>query len=107
MSYDIHLEIDTGGPDPGQVCDVGNHTWNCSPMFVKAIGESLTDLDGRVAGEVAEQLCLGVKAMLDDPGGYEALNPPNGWGSYDSALAYLQNLALACRRHPKATIRVW
>lgn len=107
MSYDIWMEMDTGGEEPAQVDEVGNYTCNCSPMFRKALGGiSLSELDGRAGGEVAEQVSTGVKAMIDDPATYEAMNPTNGWGDYESALDYLKRLALACRRHPKARIRV-
>lgn len=107
MSYDIWLEMDTGGDEPAQVCEVGNHTWNCGLMFSTALGiESLNDLDGQNAGEWAEKCCQGVNDMLSRPAVYETMNPPNGWGSYETALKYLQTLAIACRKHPKATIRV-
>lgn len=106
MSYDISMEIDTGGSEPAEVCDVGNYTYNCGPMFFEALGVSLSSMDGRIAGEVADQLSLGVKNMIDDPAKYRAMNPENGWGDYEGALEYLLGIAKACREHPKATIRV-
>lgn len=30
----------------------------------------------------------------------------NRWGTYDNALPWLRELAAACRRYPKATVRV-
>ena len=108
MSYDVHLEIDTGGPDPAEVCDVGNYTSNCSCMWDHAMGEPhLRDLDGAVAGEHAERIIAAARRMEDDPATYAAMNPPNGWGDSVTAQAYLLKIGKACRAHPKAVLRVW
>ena len=44
--------------------------------------------------------------MEADPETYRAMNPPNGWGDYEGALAYLRRLAEACATHSKCTINV-
>lgn len=107
MSYDIHLEIDTGGPEYAMVEDVGNYTWNCGAMFANAIGCGLGELDGQNAGEWSNKLAAGVAHMLANPSIYLPMNPENGWGDYESATQYLSKLASACARHPKARIRVY
>lgn len=106
MSYDITLEIDTGGEFLAEVCEVGNHTYNTSQMFFKALGIGLTELSGRNAGETIELLERAVKHMEENADEYTPLNPPNGWGSYDTALTYLNRILTACRKHPKSTISV-
>jgi uncharacterized protein (DUF2235 family) len=107
MSYDISLEIDTGAPDGewAEVVEIGNCTSNVSPMWRKALGVSLSDFHQVNAAEAAPKLADAVKAMESDPAGYRAMNPPNGWGDYEGALAYLRKLAEACARHPKC--RIW
>jgi hypothetical protein len=107
MSYDIWLEIDTGGDERANVCDVGNHTSNTSPMWVRALGRSLREYDGRIAGDVADELKAAIAHMHANPDIYESMNPPNGWGSYDSALIYLQKLWAACKAHPRTIIRMF
>lgn len=106
MSHDIWLTIDTGADEPATVADVGNYTSNVSGMWAKALGERLKHFDGRNAGESVAALEAGVNAMRSNPAEYEAMNPANGWGCYEGALTYLDDLRSACARHPKTTIRV-
>jgi hypothetical protein len=44
--------------------------------------------------------------MKADPTTYEALNPPNGWGNYESALKFLELFVGLCRGHPATRVRV-
>jgi hypothetical protein len=110
MSYDIWLTttVDTGAPEPLSitVVEVGNMTSNVSGMWRKALGHSLGDLDGRTAGDCTAALEQAVTAMDQDPEPYMAMEPANGWGSYDGALRYLRTLATGCAEHPKTVIRI-
>lgn len=108
MSYDIWLKIDTGNGEEPCVYEVGNHTSNTSEMWFKALGGVLlSSLDGKNAGECIELLRKGVQYMEDHRIELLELNPPNGWGSYETALDYLRKLQIGCMQHPKTTIRVW
>ena len=106
MSYDVWLEItvDTGTDHNLWLLDV-NHTSNCAPMWRHA-GADLREYDGKPASEAAGPLTEAVARMEADPDTYRAMNPPNGWGDYDTALAFLREIAQACARHSKATVRV-
>lgn len=111
MSLDIYLEmdLDTGGATP-EVINLysANYTHNACRMWERAgVYDALYMSDGRLAGEVVATLWAGVARMTDDPAGFEALNPPNGWGSYATALPWLREVATAFRSHPKARIKVW
>jgi hypothetical protein len=110
VSYDIHLEIDAGGPEPAQVGRDLNYTRNVSPMWRKALQgatiPTVADMHGRLASECLPALDHAIAAMLDDPPTYDAMNPPNGWGNADGARKFLEEIAGECRAHPKATIRV-
>jgi hypothetical protein len=44
-----------------------------------------------------------MKARLEE---YQKLNPENGWGSYETALAFLEEIINACEEYPDATIRI-
>lgn len=107
MSYDIWLEIDTGGPEPATVCEIGNYTSNVSGMWRDALGRSLGDYHGAPCSEAAGPILRGIERMRTDPARYEAMNPENGWGDYEGALKYLERLYEACTQHPKATIAIW
>lgn len=106
MSYDVWMEIDTGGPSPASVCESVNMTSNVSPMWRKALGFPLSDLEG-VSGALAKaSLREAIKSMEDDPEPYRAMNPSNGWGDHESALEYLRKILAMCVTHPKALIRI-
>lgn len=111
MSYDIslHLAVDTGGPEPLDVCvaDIGNYTSNAARMWGAALGHCLADLKDKSAGESLPALTAAVDRMISDPEHYRAMEPSNGWGDYEGALAYLRSLRDACLVHPKAVIHIW
>lgn len=110
MSYDIalYLKVDTGGSEPVDYCaaDIGNYTANVSGMWTDALGYRLADLKGRTAGDCTDDLRRAVADMQNRPDHYRAMNPPNGWGDYEGALAYLRQLHDACCAHPKATVHI-
>lgn len=108
MSYDIWLDIDTGGPEPATVCEVGNYTSNVSDMWARALGYRLGDLHDRQCAECIDDLKRAVDHILDpaNRADYEAMNPSNGWGSHEGAADYLVQLLNACRCHPKATVKI-
>lgn len=107
MSYDIWLEADLGGPETVTVGSLDwNYTYNVQPMTAKAGLRSLNDLDGTAAEDAAARIANVIAAMEADPAGYRALNPENGWGSYDTFLPALRELYAAFRDAPRAKVRV-
>lgn len=110
MSLDIWLKIDvdTGGKEPYSVnLFDSNYTHNCVPMWKKAgIYEALYESEGKTAYEVIETLKKGLQDMKDHPKIYQELNPDNGWGDYESALKWIQELVDTFERHPKGVIGV-
>lgn len=109
MSYDAWMQIDTGGSEPARVCDIGNMTSNVSPMWTKALGFPLRDLQDKTGAECVPHLAraLGHIRAPENRADYEAMNPPNGWGNHGHAIAFLQQIADACERHPKAQLHFW
>lgn len=104
MSYDVSLMIDTGGPEQVEVT-WRNMTSNVACMWRHA-GADLAEFDGRKAGEVYPLLVDAVAEMLANPGTYRAMNPPNGWGSYETCVEFLRQLAVDFGAHPNATVSV-
>ena len=84
-----------------------NITHNVTPMW-KLAGcyEALYRWDGRQAREALPVLESARERMLADHLDFRAMNPPNGWGTYDGALRFLQDCIYACRQYPKATIHI-
>ena len=101
MSYDVNF-----GPyieEPWR-----NYTSNVSGMWADAIGENLGDLIDRVstAGELIEPVGRGIIAMRRDPERYRQMEPSNGWGDYNGALAYLEWIAKTASEHPNVEVSV-
>jgi hypothetical protein len=106
MSYDLYLQIDTGGEHPATVYDVGNYTSNVSGMWAEALGYPLADLHGRTAADAIPDLRAAIRRMGDDPGMYRAMEPANGWGNAEGARGYLARLLDGCEANPKSAIYV-
>lgn len=108
MSYDISLEINTG-KEMRKVVGVGNYTYNCAGMFVEAseTGESLSELHGMKCTEAEPIIAKAVENMQKDPQKYKAMEPDNGWGSYNGFLEYVETLLRECRQNPECTIGVY
>jgi len=59
------------------------------------------------AQELIEPLREGLKALGSDPERFKALNPPNGWGTYEGLIRFVAGYLQACEQWPDATVRVW
>lgn len=110
MSYDVYLSttVDTGAVEPLTITveEIGNYTFNVGGMWRKALGHSLLELNGQAAGDALPRLREAVAVMESNPDEYRAMNPANGWGSYEGALEFLTRLRDRCQEHPKTTIVV-
>lgn len=105
MSYDIYLEVDTGGAEPATVGDSWNYTSNLAPMW-RLAGADLSEFHGRAAGDVAPILRTAIEAMRADPGKFRAMDSPNGWGTYDTLVPCLDRLLSIFEAHPSAIVAV-
>lgn len=106
----LQFEVDTGGLEP-KTFEVfsANYTHNCNVMATEAgiykyVWRPEECEDVKKAGDLIEPLRAGIKLMEDEPQRFIALNPKNGWGSYDTFLPWLRKYLAACIENPKATI---
>lgn len=119
MSYDIRLEIDTGGPYPASVTVWESPTYNLRDIFCKALSEvsdveamqdrsnpNVKSLDGMLASEAAPILFKAAAHMVAHKGLYEPLALPKDHGDLKWAIDTFVWLANECTNHPKATVRV-
>jgi hypothetical protein len=106
MSYSIHLNIDTGWPEPARVGEDWGYTSNCSEMWCQA-GADLGAFDGQLAGKCATVLRSAIRVLESELDRFLAMNPPNGWGSYADLVPHLEKLLAWFETHPLATVRVW
>ena len=96
MSYDLDFKA----PCCGANTDSINITYNLQPMMFEAgVGVS-EHLEGKTGAEVA---LLITKALIDmqlNRDKYTKLNPPNGWGSYESLIEALTRLREVAECNP-------
>lgn len=92
-----------------EVVEIGNMTSNVSGMWYLALGGvSLSEYKDKQAKGCIADFERAV-AHMDDPENrstYEAMNPKNGWGSFEGAKSYLSKLLNACREYPEAFIYI-
>ena len=109
MSWDVSLMIDTGDKELVEVVDLGNYTYNVSPMYYKAFERKggFRSLDGMRVKKAIPILERAIQRMKDDPKQYKKMNPENGWGDYEGALEYLMDILDGCKKHPKTIIKIY
>jgi hypothetical protein len=108
VSWDIWLSADVGGEEPVEIgATARNYTSNVGPMLCRAMGGSLSGLEGVLAEEATPLLEQAIIAMEVEEAEMRALNPENGWGDYDSFIGWLYELLADTRRYPKAIVGVW
>jgi beta-galactosidase/beta-glucuronidase len=112
LNVSLYVEVDTGGPLP-HTCDLydANYTHNCAKMASEAgiyeyVWRPHECVDVKCAGDLIDPLRRGIDRMLAEPQRFIALNPENGWGSYDTFVPWLEKYLNACQNHPKAQIYV-
>ena len=104
MSWDVSLHKKKLMDDQ---IEVGNYTYNVSPMYTKAMDITISELNGKICNEVIPILRKGILEMEGSPAMYKAMNPKNGWGDYEGALGFLKDIYNKCLANPKYKIEVF
>lgn len=60
----------------------------------------------RTAADIIAPLEAGLALLLAESDRFEAMNPENGWGSYDGLVGFVRRYLDACRKNPDCIIRV-
>lgn len=97
---------------PGHSIGEWNLTYNLSPMLWEAGFAGWQDVVGKVepipTGKSVVAAMEPVLAELrSDPEKYQAMNPPNGWGTYEIAVEVLADCIDSLREHPDAVVESW
>lgn len=109
MSWDAALTCDHCGSAMGE--RDWNYTHNTNRMVNLALvadGKDWGDeswwkvLDGMNGGEGAELLDAAIQTLEANPERFRAMNPENGWGSYDTLLPVLRQMLDASDANPDA-----
>lgn len=111
MSLDVWLycQVDLGGSKPEQIeVFCADYTNNCAWMAREAGIYDCVWMPNENGLELAQDiiapLTAGIALMESDPDRFIAMNPENGWGSYDTFLPWLKKYLEACQKYPKALI---
>ena len=84
-----------------------NYTHNVTPMWKLAnIYDELYNSNGKQPEEVIEKLKKGLEDMQKHPEKYVPLNPLNGWGDYNGAIEFLEEVIKACENNPESEIYI-
>jgi len=59
------------------------------------------------AEQLIEPLRAGLLVLKADPEKFLALNPENGWGSYENFVPWVEAYLKACEENPDADVSVW
>lgn len=75
-----------------------SHTRNTGPMWSDALGDTLRNTIDNTPdlSELEVKLAEGIRKMEANPEKYRAMNPSNGFGTYESALAFLREIHQMC-----------
>jgi len=105
MSLDLYQHCDHCGSDLESV----NVTYNLGKMWYAAAAAAgidqhkLIQIEG-LTGIEAKLIVRGVlDELMSDPETYRAMNPGNGWGSYEGLVEVAKTVYAACDDHPSAT----
>jgi hypothetical protein len=105
MSLDVYLEALQMTP-----AHEGNITHNLGAMAKEAgIYQALwrpEEIGITKAKELIAPLTKGLGFLRGDPKRYKEFNPPNGWGSYEGLVNFVENYLKACIENPDAAVRV-
>jgi hypothetical protein len=103
--HSISICLDTGRPDL-MLVDTSYSSVGCVVPIWREAGCDLTELGGRISGEVIPELSAALDVMRSDPERFRAINPVNGYGIYKGCMDFLGRLVLLFWEYPEATISV-
>lgn len=106
MSLDIWGSINTGGDATVEVWSF-NITHNLSKMWDWAgCGDALYDSYDKRASDILPALEKALAKLKAEPNVGRKYDAPNGWGTYEQAVPWLEGVIEACRKHPATVIGI-
>ena len=101
MSWDLDAFVEVDG---NSIC-VGdwNYTHNCNGMVREAGVPDWLHWDTPISSpDLAAELATAIAAFEADPAKFQAMNPENGWGDYDTLLETLKEIHAKAVEFPSA-----
>lgn len=100
MGYGIYLSC----PTCGECAEMGDISRNLGFMYFDVLEAGIRGLDNMKASDAIPQLETAIQKLEADPEKYRAMNPSNGWGSYEGLIEVLKRLLENCREKPTFVI---
>ena len=113
MSLDVYLYIDV---------DVGVADKKRIELFNANITHNLTDMaeeaglyfyiwrpeefNLKYAKNIVQPMEDGLRLLKSDPIRFKKLSSPNGWGTYEQFIPWVEEYLEACKEYPKALVEV-
>ena len=96
MSYDVRIGVKVEGMN-GYVAvidepEYSNPTYNLRDMFVACMNWDYSQGEWYNCAEVLPKFQRGIHELRFNRHKYKRYNPPNGWGSIESALRFLESV---------------
>lgn len=106
MSADVWIESPPcpacGHGDPGAELNI---TYNLSRMLREAGFIGWGELEGMNAQAAGTHILGVLDGMAANPDRWRAMNPPNGWGDYDSCIqGRMREWAQECKAAPEGSV---
>ena len=95
-----------------ETCEVFHYniTHNLNKMADEAgLYEYLWDpesLDVKIARDMIVGLSEGLVKLKKNPDSFKALNPSNGWGTYDGLVEFVEKYLIACITYQEAEVEI-
>jgi hypothetical protein len=111
MSLDVYLIPDLcphcGRGDEGYEANITHNLGKMADMAGIYACVWRPDENGfEFASQIIEPLGAGIEDMRKRPAYFRQFDSPNGWGTYDQFLPWLERYLASCKRLPGASIRV-
>jgi len=106
MSYDVSFRrcfSDTEGQF--YLAETFNMTSNVGPMY-RVAGLEIGNLDKMLTKNVIAKVQPAYDYMVAHSHEMRTLEPANGWGKYEDALGFLQEILVTCLAHPECFVEV-
>lgn len=110
MGWDVYAKVKDVDGHEHEVGEWGC-TYNVSPML-RGAGLEMPEwtqewIEKADSKTIASRLGDTIATLEADPGKFKAMNPSNGWGSYDGLLETLKDIHRVALEYPSATWSAW
>lgn len=81
--------------------EIFNYTYNVWPMWNEIFQtHEMVNIDNLTGAQSIVILNYASRILRESPFIFKKMNPPNGWGSYEGFIEYIETLIKAAKEHP-------